>query len=97
MKSLVIIQELVRYFVKTFQESINNSSSTENSSDNNQLIVCLANGEICDYDFDEEEIYQGTGYNEEMNNLQRLQNEKKVILAQIEKCMIESTNRKKVN
>lgn len=87
-----------KLFWENLSGAMNNSNSAESASDNNQLIICLNNGEVWGYDFNEQESFTKVeGYNEENTKLQRLLNEKKVLISQIEKLSIEITNKKKVN
>lgn len=87
-----------KIFWENLSGAYNNSASSSNSSDNNQLIICLANGEIWGYDFNEEQKYQQVeGMKEEYAKLQRLMNEKSALNNQLQKLVIEVSNKKKSN
>lgn len=90
--------EISKIFWENLSGALNNSKSVENSNDSNQLIVCLSNGVVCGYDYDEElSNSKVEGYSEENKQYQRLLNEKKVLLSQVEKLKVQDTNKRKVN
>lgn len=88
------------FISRIFYENISDGIGS-NTYNNNQLIICLSNGDVLGYDLEEDETIpiqsQNQNQSEEMVKYQRMLNEKKILLSQIEKCMIESTNRKKIN
>jgi hypothetical protein len=90
--------EVSKIFWENLSGALNSSNSVEAAHDNNQLIICLINGEVWGYDFDEEQINARVeGYSEENIKFQRLLNEKKVLLNQLDKLNLEGTNKKKIN
>jgi Bardet-Biedl syndrome 2 protein len=90
--------EVSKLFWENLSGVKNNYASSENVSDNNQLIVCLANGEVWGYDFDEQQNFEKVDdLKEEYAKLQRLMNEKQVLNCQYQKLIIEVSNKKKTN